>query len=37
MHFFSKSFELSQKIQYKTIIFPDHVYAEIQKLQRIIV
>jgi len=34
MHFFSKSFELSQKIQYKTIIFPDHVYAEIQKLQR---
>ena len=34
MQFFKKSFELSQKIQYRTIIFPDHVYAEIQKLQK---
>jgi hypothetical protein len=24
---------LSQKIQYKTIIFPEHVYDEIQKLR----
>ena len=34
MQFFSKSLELSQKIQYRTIIFPDHVYVEIQKLQK---
>jgi hypothetical protein len=25
---------LSEKIQYKTIILPDHIYAEIQKLQK---
>jgi hypothetical protein len=34
MQFFKKSFELFQKIRYRTIIFPDHVYAEIQKLQK---
>jgi hypothetical protein len=34
MQFFSKFLELSEKIQYKTIILPDHIYAEIQKLQR---
>ena len=34
MQFFSESLELSQKIQYRTIIFPYHVYAETQKLQR---
>jgi len=34
MQFYLKYSELSQKIHYKTIIFPDHVYDEIQKLQR---